>query len=214
MLKNLLFLFYTTGRKYKIKRAHFSFFKDFQVLFTKSKHFSRPWRRNFVFKHFQALFQLFKDPHAPCSSHQAFFWKCTWTSESHAFLYCLEIWQPFPRKSLRGLTWGSPSANMVSCTVHCHLSSPDCPPQTHTKDAPLNSNIFPPPNTKGREVWSMFAIDDKFRFPKGVVSCCKLAVLRPFCHTNLWNIWMTSSMFYWRFLGTWCSGSEANHVSS
>ena len=91
VLKNLLFLFYTTGRKYKIKRAHFSFFKDFQVLFTKSKHFSRPWRRNFVFKHFFSFSRIRTHPdlmNAPWfifKKHQKCGQKCTidWTKHEY-----------------------------------------------------------------------------------------------------------------------------------
>ena len=36
-----------------------------------------------------------------------------------------------------GFTLGSPSANTVSCTVHCCLSNPEAPPQTHTVLSPL-----------------------------------------------------------------------------
>lgn len=47
-------------------------------------------------------------------------------------LHCVRTASAPVQKNSCGLTWGSPFAKMVSCAMHCLLSNPDCPPQTHS----------------------------------------------------------------------------------
>ena len=91
------------------------------------------------------------------SSHHALSWNFTWTLLSQAAFSSSLIFLPVPRNIIMGFTRGSPSAKMVSCTVHCLLSWPLCPPLIHTVFAPFSVYVFSPPKTKGIGVWSMFA---------------------------------------------------------
>ena len=52
--------------KRKIRQAnYFSFFKDFQTPLYKIQHFSKPLRRNFVFKHFFSYSRISTHPALP-----------------------------------------------------------------------------------------------------------------------------------------------------
>ena len=99
------------------------------------------------------------------SSHQAFSWNLTSTHLLYSLFSVCEILKPFPWKIGRGLIRASPSAKIVSWTVHCLLSSPDCAPQCQTVFAPVSSYPWPLLNVKGRGVWSTFAIVERLNLP-------------------------------------------------
>ncbi len=56
---------------------------------------------------------------------------------------------PVPLKISEGFTLGSPSANTMSCVVHCLLSIPDAPPQTQTVLLPVSEYVLPPVKVNG-----------------------------------------------------------------
>lgn len=73
------------------------------------------------------------------SSHHALGWNITFTLPSQLLFSFVEILFPCPRKMIVGLTRETPSAKMVSCTVHWRLSKPDEAFEYQTSFAPVAS---------------------------------------------------------------------------
>ena len=85
-------------------------------------------------------------PHSPStqtfmrfSSHHALGWNIAFTLLSQLLFLLGEILFPCPRKMIVGLTCQTPSAKMVSCTVHWRLSKPDEAFEHQTSFGPVGS---------------------------------------------------------------------------
>lgn len=125
------------------------------------------------------------------SSHQAFFWKCTITRLSYSTRSRKLIRFPVPLKIKNGLTLGTPSAKMVSCTVHCRFSSPDPPPRTQTVEAFVVSYVGPSTKENGSGVWSTLEIWLRLNLSSWGPSPSSGSWTSRICW---WNSWMAASL--------------------
>ena len=100
---------------------------------------------------------------------------------------------PVPLKINKGLMQGSPSANMVGCTVHWLLSWPSPVVWVHTDFSPFSAQVAPLVlNQNGRGVWSILAISLNSQgptmpcwIPFSSVALTVAVLLR-----YLWNCWI------------------------
>ena len=119
---HLLSLFHTIGGKHKTK-WYISFFKDFQELFTKSKHFSRSWRRNsfsITFSAFQgsARFECrFEKAKCAYLRPRAKTEKRHWKKQNRKFNKPFDMW-------IQNITFVWSTVSVCYGDVHCKINLP------------------------------------------------------------------------------------------
>ena len=72
-------------------------------------------------------------------SPQAFGWNAACTLRSQASCSLWVVLRPFPQSITSEQRRGTPSANIVGCTLHCHLSIPEDPDTHYTSLLPLSA---------------------------------------------------------------------------